>query len=129
ALEQYTQAIKQFPDQPFLYVCRSILNMDLGYEVGAVYDSQVAKSLDFNYQAFLEWVDNRTIEYIFLGSDIELKQILSDALEITQQFDYERTLKIYAYGRENYPDSVEILVSRGALYLWLLRYDKALADL
>ncbi|PRD56430.1 tetratricopeptide repeat protein [Sphingobacterium gobiense] len=129
AREQYTAGIQQFSDQPFFYACRSLLNMALGDEEGAFYDSQVAKSLDFNYQAFLEWVENRPIEAIFLGSSIELQQILAGALEITQQFDYERALKIYAYGRENYPNSVELLVSRGALYIWLLRYDKALSDL
>src|SRR5690606_41323998 len=58
ALERYTAAIQRFPDQPFFYACRSILNNLLDDDEGAFYDYQVAKSLDFNYQAFLEWTEN-----------------------------------------------------------------------
>ncbi|NGM63704.1 tetratricopeptide repeat protein [Sphingobacterium sp. SGR-19] len=129
ALEQYAAAIQQFSDQPFFYACRSILNMALGDEEGAFYDYQVAKNLDFNYQAFLEWVENRPKEETRLWRDIELKEILSDALETTQQFDYEHALKLYAYAHEKYPEDVDVLVYRGALHLRLLRYDKALSDL
>ncbi|TYR32171.1 hypothetical protein FXV77_20150 [Sphingobacterium phlebotomi] len=129
ALEKYTVAIQQFPDQPFFYACRSILNMALGDEEGAFYDYQVAKGLDFNYQAFLEWVENRPVEEVPLGTHTDLKNLLSDALEATQQFDYEYTLKLYAYAQEKYPEDVDVLVYRGALHIRLLRYDSALSDL
>ncbi len=129
ALEQYTKAIQRFSDQPFFYACRSILNMALGDEEGAFYDYQVAKGLDFNYQAFLEWVENRPSEETPLERNTELKQLLSDALETTQQFDYEHTLKLYAYAHGKYPEDVDVLVYRGALHIRLLRYDRALTDL
>lgn len=129
ALEQYTVAIQQFPDQPFFYACRSILNMTLGDEEGAFYDYQVAKGLDFNYQAFLEWVENRPTEVTPLEGGAELKQLLSDALETTQQFDYEHALKLYAYAYEKFPEDVDVLVYRGALHIRLLRYNRALSDL
>src|SRR5690606_41504934 len=64
-----------------------------------------------------------------LEGDIEMKQLLSDALETTQQFDYEHTLKLYAYAHEKYPEDVDVLVYRGALHIRLLRYDRALSDL
>lgn len=129
ALEQYTAAIQQFPDQPFFYACRSILNMALEDEEGAFYDYQVAKGLDFNYQAFLEWVENRPTEVTPLEGDIELKELLSDALETTQQFDYEHALKLYTYARDKYQEDVDVLVYRGALHIRLLRYGRALSDL
>src|SRR5690606_31281011 len=129
ALEQYTEAIQRFPDQPFFYACRSILNMALSEEEVAFYDYQVAKGLDFNYQAFLEWVENRPSEETPLERNTELKQLLSAALETTQQFDYEHTLKLYAYAHGKYPEDVDVLVYRGALHIRLLRYDRALTDL
>jgi len=129
ALEQYTEAIQRFPDQPFFYACRSILNMALGDEEGAFYDYQVAKNLDFNYQAFLEWVENRPAEQVPLSPDTELKQLLNDALEATQQFDYERALKWYAFVQQKHPDDADVLVYQSALHIRLLRYDKALSDL
>lgn len=129
ALTQYSEAIERFPDQPFFYACRSLLNMSLGDEEGAFYDYQVAKGLDFNYQAFLEWVENRPITETTVGQYADLKSILKDALEFTQQFDYAYTLKLYTYAHEQYPEDVDVVVYRGALHIRLLRYDRALSDL
>ena len=129
ALEQYTDAIQRFPDQPFFYACRSILNMELGDEEGAFYDYQVAKGADMNYHAFLEWIENRPIDETPMGEYAEFKEILEEALESAQQFDSERTLKLYTYAHAAFPDEVDILVYRGAMLTRLLRYDKALADL
>lgn len=129
AMEQYNSGIQQFPDQPFFYACRSILNEAMGDEEGAFYDYQVAKGLDFNYQAFLEWVENKPTDERNLEKYSGLRPLLADALESTQHFDYEHTLKLYAYANEEYPNEVDVLVYRGALYIRLLRYDKALADL
>lgn len=129
ALEQYTAAIQRFPDQPFFYACRSILNMILDDEEGAFYDYQVAKGLDFNYQAFLEWAENRPTDEMPIGEYTQLKQIFADALESTQQFDYEHTLKLYERAHSAYPDDIDVLVYRGALHIRLLRYDEALSDL
>lgn len=129
ALEHYTEAIRRFPDQPFFYACRSILNMALDDEEGAFYDYQVAKDLDFNYQAFLEWAENRPVDETGVGEYTDLKEILADALEATQQFDYTYALKLYTHARSAYPDDVDVLVYRAALNIRLLRYDKALSDL
>lgn len=129
ALEQYAEAIQRFPDQPFFYACRSILNTTLGDDEGAFYDYQVAKGLDANYHAFLEWVENRPTDETPMGEYTEFKEILTDALESAQQFDSEHTLKLYTYAHSAFPDEVDLLVYRGAMLIRLLRYDKALADL
>lgn len=129
ALEYYTDAIQRFPDQPFFYASRSILNTALGDEEGAFYDYQVAKGLDMNYHAFLEWVENRPIDETPVGEYTEFKEILVDALESAQQFDSERALKLYTHAHSTFPEEVNILVYRGAMLSRLLRYDKALIDL
>lgn len=125
ARELYTAAIQRFPDQPFFYACRSILNNLLGDDEGAFYDYQVAKSLDFNYQAFLEWTENSPEAATFPGEVTELKPLLAAALEATQQFDYEQALKLYAQAREAYPAETDVLVYQAALHMRLLRYDCA----
>ena len=125
ARELYTAAIQRFPDQPFFYACRSILNNLLDDDEGAFYDYQVAKSLDFNYQAFLEWTENSPEAATFPGEVTELKPLLAAALEATQQFDYEQALKLYAQAREAYPAETDVLVYQAALYMRLLRYDCA----
>lgn len=129
ALEQYTAAIQRFPNQPFFYACRSILNRILDDEEGAFYDYQVAKGLDFNYQAFLEWAENRPTDTPSIGENRQLKELFADALESTQQFDYEHALKLYGHAHTAYPGDVDVLVYRGALHIRLLRYDEALLDL
>ena len=129
ALEQYSLAIKKFPDQPFFYACRSILNNHLGDEEGAFYDYQVAKGLDFNYQAFLEWLDNRPLETEEIAMGQDLEALLSAALEATQQFDYAYALELYARIQQAYPEQVDVIVYRAALHMRLLQYDKALTEL
>lgn len=128
ALEQYTNAIESFPEQPFFYACRSILNSVLDDDEGAFYDYQIAKGIDFNYQAFLEWLENKPLEESGDVKHAPLKQLLSDALEAIQQFDYGRALRLYTYAKQNYPEDTEVSVFRGALQLRLLKYDKALSD-
>ena len=124
----YAEAIRQFPDQPFFYACRSILNQEIGDAEGAFYDYQVAKSLDFNYHIFLEWLDHRPFTVKDPGHYDNLKLLLQEALEATQQFDYSYALKLYSYAVDKFSGNADVLVYRGALYMRLLHYDRALLD-
>jgi len=129
ALELYTDAIQRFPDQPFFYASRSILNMVSGDEEGAFYDYQVAKGLDLNYQAFLEWLENRPDEEREFRKYTSLMAIHEAALEAVQQFDYKQAQRLYTDAHERYPEDAVSLVFRAASHIRLLQYDKALLDL
>ena len=130
ALALYSAAIEQFPDEAFFYACRSLLNQEMDDEEGAFYDYQVAKGLDFNYHAFLEWVENRPDEKpeVVAGFS-KLKDLLDEALTCIQQFDYEQALTLYDHALQAFTLDIDVLVYRAALYTRLLRYDKALSDL
>jgi len=128
ALKLYSEGIVQFPDQPFFHACRSLLNQEMGDEEGAFYDYQVAKGLDFNYHIFLEWLENRSLTQKKVSAYNQLKKLLEDALEATQQFDYKYALALYTYAVNKFSGDADVLVYRGALYMRLLCYDKALAD-
>ncbi|WP_437919752.1 tetratricopeptide repeat protein [Sphingobacterium sp. LRF_L2] len=128
AFQRYTLGIKDFPDQPFFYAARAILNRELGDEEGSFYDYQVAKRLDFNYHIFLEWLENRPAITTIKDTGNDLKTILNDALDATQQFDYEGAQQLYTTAIELSPKSADAYVYRGAIYMRLLRYDLALND-
>lgn len=138
ALKLYTSAIEQYPKYPFFYACRSLLNQILGDEEGAFYDYQVAKKLDFNYHIFLEWQENK--DSMLLAPELEElnQEIQNDASHVqtfinramlwVQHFDYE--LAIADYKRALVlSDNPEVRVSKAAVYMRMLRYDKALEQL
>lgn len=129
AVSLYSEAIERFPTLPFFFACRSLVNEELGDSEGAFYDYQVAKKLDFNYHIFLEWVENKpafaTVDSVAFS---DLKSLLDAALHAVQQFDYAHALTLYSDAVVRFPEEVQILVYRGALYMRLLQYDLALVD-
>ncbi|MFD1770035.1 tetratricopeptide repeat protein [Sphingobacterium suaedae] len=128
AIQLYSSAISSFPEQPFFYACRSILNQRVQDDEGAFYDYQVAKQLDFNYHVFLEWQENRPEETRPIHPYDSLQLLLHDALDATQSFDYRHAINLYSHGIDRFSGTADIYVYRGALYLRVLRYRAALDD-
>lgn len=138
ALELYSSTIEQYPQYPFFYASRSLLNQALGDEEGAFYDYLVAKKLDFNYHIFLEWQENKGS--MLLAPELEelnreLQQApphaqpyINRAMLWTQHFDYELAIADYQNAIV-LDDNPEIRVSMAAVYLRMLRYDSALEQL
>lgn len=138
ALEVYTSAIEEYPQYPFFYACRSLLNQALGDEEGAFYDYQVAKKLDFNYHIFLEWQENKGA--MLLAPELEelnlslqhhsdqAQPFINRAMLWAQHFDYERAIADYKSAL-SLDDNPEIRVSMAAIYMRMLRYDSALEQL
>jgi tetratricopeptide (TPR) repeat protein len=138
AVQSYSAAIEAFPDQPFFYACRSLLNHQLGDEEGAFYDYQVAKRLDFNYHHFLEWKENEG-EMAEAAELLELNDLLeagsSDhqlyvnrAMLHVQHYCYQEAIDDFSSAFAIH-DNVDYLISSAAIYLRMLRYDLALEDL
>lgn len=128
AIALYGEAIQQFPEQPFFYACRSILNTIVDDEEGAFYDYQVAKKLDFNYHIFLEWLEAKPATKKEVENYNDLKSLLNNALDATQQFDYLHALALYSHAVDKFSGSATVLVYRGTLHMRLLQYDKALEN-
>lgn len=138
AVNIYTNAIATYEDQPFFYACRSMVHSALGDDESAFYDYQVAKRIDFNYHNFLEWWENRgtmeeahelkEISNLIIKHPADPQQYINRALLQVQHFNYEEAVIDYSTAYE-LSGNLEILVSRAAVYLRMLRYDRALADL
>jgi tetratricopeptide (TPR) repeat protein len=113
------KTIAMKPEWAEPYVMRSQLKlteMDLD---GSCTDAK--RALDILKQPFndtlLFYCNNRNYNtYIILGSEFEQKQL------------FESAAKAYGKAIEAKPDSVEVYVSRGAMYQNLKLYDKAKAD-
>lgn len=138
AIACYSTAIEDYPEQPFFYACRSLLNRQLGDEEGAFYDYQVAKNLDFNYHHFMEW---RANEGEMLESDelLELNEQLDNGSSAHQLYVNRAMLHVQHYC---YLEAVEdfskayalkndaaYLISSAAVYMRMLEYDNALVHL
>lgn len=128
AKEIYDLAIEEVPEIPFFYACRSLINTALGDDEGAFYDYQIAKTLDFNYHSFLDWVEQAIAPSAVELSYANQTSCLNDALEAVQEFDYVQALAIYDYALRTYGNQAELLTFRGAVYVNLLQYEQALAD-
>lgn len=134
SLSIYNTLIEAHPDYPFLYLCRSLLKSLMDEDEGAYYDYQAAKKLDFNYHHLLEWISNA-------GEMVESEELLAlreedredaqfyinRATLFVEHFDYENAIFDFttAYAMANNP---KVLISRGAVNMRMVRYDKALAD-
>lgn len=138
ALSLYTSAIEQYPQQPFFYAARALLNRELGDEEGAYYDYQVAKGLDFNYHHFLEWKDNAG-EMVEAEELLELhRQLMTQstdpqpyvnrAMLHVQHYCYQEAVEDFARAYELQPNP-EYLLSSAAVYMRMLRYAQALQQL
>ncbi len=138
ALELYSGTIEQYPQYPFFYACRSLLNQARGDEEGAFYDYQVAKKLDFNYHIFLEWQENKgsmlhAPELEELNRELQqdsshAQPYINRAMLWVQHFDYELAIADYQSALA-LDDNPEIHISMAAVYLRMLRYDSALEQL
>ncbi|WP_270090064.1 tetratricopeptide repeat protein [Sphingobacterium sp. SYP-B4668] len=138
----YSQAIEAYPEEPFFYACRSLLNTALGDDEGAFYDYQVAKKLDFNYYSFMEWIEQREFEKEHLANSEHLSDLnalvhkepanvshlVNRALEKVYAFAYWGALDDYTLAISLNPTLAELYVYRAALQTRLLRYDDALFD-
>lgn len=138
ALEHYTKAIDLFPEQPFFYACRSLLNRQLGDDEGSFYDYQVAKRLDFNYHHFLEWKENEgemaeSAELLELNEQLRKgsldKQLyINRAMLHVQHYCYQEAIDDFSTAFALH-DNIEYLISSAAVYMRMLRYDEALEHL
>ncbi|MCY4779217.1 tetratricopeptide repeat protein [Sphingobacterium sp. UT-1RO-CII-1] len=128
ARDIYTQAIETYPEQPFFYACRSLINELLEDGEGAFYDYQVAKKLDFNYHIFLEWVENGTAELGSKKTFTKETDVVEMGLEQVQNFNYAGAVVTYSKGLEVYPNHTDIYIFRGAVYMRMLKYREALDD-
>lgn len=138
AIKVYGEAIHQFPEQPFFYASRSMLYRVLGDEESAFYDYQIAKRIDFNYHTYLEWCENsgameEANELVEITEQLKQDQssaqlYINRALLQVQHFNYLEAIEDYTNAYALDPNA-DILVSRAAVYLRLLKYDKALTDL
>lgn len=138
AVQAYSNAITQFPEQPFFYACRSILHQFNGDYESAFYDYQIAKRIDFNYHHYLEWLENQGAmieaeELLELNSTIltqpdNAQLLINRAMLQVQHFNYAEAISDYtkAFVQSN---DINILVSRAAIYMYVLQYDRALSDL
>lgn len=138
AIEIYTQAISQHPEQPFFYACRSIIYNHLSDDESAFYDYQIAKRLDHNYHNYIEWLENsgqmqEAQELVELNSQISkspdnAQLLINRALLQVQHYNYVEACKDY---QQAYilSENLEILVSLAAVNMRLLRYATALEDL
>lgn len=138
AIDIYSKAIQQFPEQPFFYACRSILHNFNGDDESAFYDYQIAKRMDFNYHHYLEWLENQgemveAAELVELNTTLQSQTdnaqlLINRAMLQVQHFNYAEAISDYskAFVLNN---DVNILISRAAIYMYVLQYDKALTDL
>lgn len=138
AHQLYSSTIAQYPQYPFFYACRSLLNTALGDDEGAFYDYQIAKKLDFNYHTFLEWLENKgnmmldpQLEEINdkIQKDGRRAQLLINrAMLWVQHFEYELAIADYESALL-LDDNPDIRISMAAVYMRILRYDIALKQL
>lgn len=136
ALALYGAAIEQYPQFPFFYACRSLLNTHMEDE--GLYDYQKAKKLDFNYHNFLEWQENKDdmvwtqeleeINAQMNTNDSSTQSLINRAMLWVQHFDYERAIEDYSMALAN-ADNADVRVSRAAVFMRMLRYDMMLMDL
>lgn len=138
ALESYTKAIALYPEQPFFYASRAILHRFNGDDESSFYDYQIAKRMDFNYHHYLEWLENQG-EMMESDDLLELDKTLNAETENAQLYINRAMLQVQHF---NYAEAISdyakafvisndptILISRAAIYMYVLQYDKALADL
>lgn len=138
AFSLYSLGTEKYPQQPFFYACRALLNRDLGDEEGAYYDYQVAKRLDFNYHHFLEWNDNAG-EMLEAQELVDLKETLSRpstepqpyvnrAMLYVEHYCYREAVEDFARAYDLDPNP-EYLLSSAAVYMRMLCYAEALEQL
>lgn len=138
AHELYNKAITLYPELPFFYACRSILNSEQGDDEGAFYDYQVAKNLDFNYHIFLEWMGNKgEMEYsaeleefsaLLEKGELTAQEYINRGMLLVQHFNYSEAVADFSKAIAFEAGNTELYISRGAVYMRMLQYDKAYLD-
>lgn len=141
-VEVCTNAIVDFPKEPYFYACRCILNRNLDDDEGAFYDYQVAKRLDFNYHSLLEWhehlpyleavkaeqLDIQELERCCRQTPNNIENLAKLALEYVHIYDYQQAIDLYSQGLTLSSDPAEWYVYRAAIYSKLTLYILALKD-
>lgn len=135
ALDLYRLAIERFPQQPFFYACRALLNKELNDSEGAYYDYQVAKNLDVNYHHFLEWKDNagqmqeseelQELQQKLATVNTDPQLYVNRAALYVQHFCYQEAVDDFDQAYKLRPNP-EYLLSSAAVHMHMLHYAEAL---
>lgn len=142
SIQIYSNAITDFPKEPYFYACRCVLNRCLDDDEGAFYDYQVAKRLDFNYHSMLEWHEHLSYLETLKMDQLELQELESTweqdperldvltklALEYVHIYDYQKAIRLYSQGINMADNQAEWYVYRAAIYSKLTLYIEALED-